>query len=161
MLVTQHTNTSINNNAHFECRYEFEVQTRTFLHNSIDTRRLNTHITCTITKLHISLEINHYKIPFPKVILHPAPQIKLWGGGDFGIFRKNHLPQKTPPKIQHSFLDGCSLYQNKRMSQTKKSIEFIPKNACSFTKAVKSKQSKFRYHTKTFSFSLATKLRKF
>ena len=53
------------------------------------------HTTCTLVTTNITLEINCYKTPFPKVILHPAPQIKLWGGADFGILRVNHASQNT------------------------------------------------------------------
>ena len=131
-LITQHTKTSI-----IKHRHELEVKTKTFSHNSIDSRRLLIRTACKLASMRDTLVINYYKTPFPNVILHPAPQIKLWGGGDLGILRENYLPQKTPTKttkLSPSVKYECS---NKTMTQ---SIESLNKNACSCTKTVESKQ---------------------
>ena len=52
------------------------------------------------------LELNHHntKLPFSTVMLHPAPQIKLWGGEDLEIIRKNHLLQNTSLKLTKKIL---------------------------------------------------------
>ena len=57
---------------------------------------------CTISIVvivHSILEIKHYKLPSSKVMLHPAPQIKLWGGEDLEVLKRKHLLSKTSPKF--------------------------------------------------------------
>ena len=48
--------------------------------------------TTSITKaIHNILEAKHYKHPSSKVMLHPAPQIKLWGGVGLEGLKGKHL----------------------------------------------------------------------
>ena len=51
--------------------------------------------------MHNILELNHHntKFPFSIVMLHPAPQIKLWGGEDLEVIRENHLLQNNSLKL--------------------------------------------------------------
>ena len=53
--------------------------------------------TSTVAIIHNILELNHHntKLPFSTVMLHPAPQIKLWGGEDLEAIRENHPLQNT------------------------------------------------------------------
>ena len=92
-LVSKHTNSSITKQTH-KHRYTIKVRRKTS-HNPIRNRHPSIHATCTLVTMNLTLEINCYKTPFPKVILHPALQIKLWGGADFGILRVNHTSQNS------------------------------------------------------------------
>ena len=58
------------------------------------------------------------KIPFPKVMLHPALQIKLWGGEDPGIKRGNRILPKT-------LLNHTKFFDNSKKSQK---ISLLPLN---------------------------------
>ena len=59
--------------------------------------------TSNVEKIYSILEIKSHKtkLPFSKVMLHSAPQIKLWGGEDLEVKKENALsklhlnPQKT------------------------------------------------------------------
>lgn len=105
-IVIKHTNKSTTNNPFSKQKHKRRyalVRTKTLLHRPMYARRLSKHIICTLAKLYTGLELKTYKILFPKIILHPAPQIKLWGGGDFGILRVSHA-KKLQPKTQISLL---------------------------------------------------------
>ena len=92
-LVIKHTNSSITKQTH-KHRHAVKVRRRTS-HKSIRDRHSSMNITCTLVTMNYTLGINCYKTPLPKVILHPALQIKLWGGADFGILRVNHTSQNS------------------------------------------------------------------
>ena len=52
----------------------------------------------TLVAMHGTLELKHKhtKLLFLKAMLHPAPQIKLWGGVGLKIIRENHILKNTP-----------------------------------------------------------------
>ena len=76
--------------------YALIVHSNTSLHNEI---------ICTLVTMHGILELKHLytKLPFLKVMLHPAPQIKLCKGEDLEITRKNHLLKNTQLKLTKIF----------------------------------------------------------
>ena len=62
--------------------------------------------------MHNILELNHHntKFPFSIVMLHPAPQIKLWGGEDLEVIRENHLIQNTSHKLTKKIIFKKNIY---------------------------------------------------
>lgn len=76
--------------------YALAVYPITYLHNVI---------ICTVVSIRNILELKYLntKLPFLKVMLHPAPQITLWGGVDLENTRENHLLKNTLHNLKKTF----------------------------------------------------------
>ena len=104
MLGTRHTNISKINK---HC-YVLKVCTNAILYNKIKnivTSYLKIYTISIIAWIHniLGLDYHNTKLPFSTVMLHPVLQIKLCGGEDLEVIRRNHLLQNTSLKLTKNF----------------------------------------------------------
>ena len=133
---------------------------------NIVLRCLEMRNTSTIAMICKILGKIHHKPPSSKVMLHSAPQIKLWGGEDLEGLRENFLLSKTSPKptknssslkyqiptLQVHYLKYMPSYKYKRVnwySSYKKYIQSPGPQSIFKTKIVPSCIQSFRMYLQT------------